>query len=62
MLKNFVIKDQYCCYPFLGPHTKKGENTKNNSEKKEKKCSREKTCQSAKKKGLRRFKNEKIEI
>jgi hypothetical protein len=50
MLKNFVIKDQYCCYPFLGPHTKKGENTKNNSEKKEKKCSSEKTCQSAKKK------------
>jgi hypothetical protein len=52
MLKNFVIKDQYCCYPFLGPHTKKGENTKNNSEKKEKKCSSEKTCQSAKKKGI----------
>jgi len=50
MLKNFVIKDQYCCYSFLDSHTKKGENTKNNSEKIEKKCSNEKTCQSAKKK------------
>jgi hypothetical protein len=37
MLKTFVIKDQYCCYPFLGPHKKKRKYQKQFGKKKRKK-------------------------
>jgi len=63
MLKNFIIKDQYCFYPFLGPHTKKRRKyQKQFGKKKKKNVAVRKHVRAQKKKGLRRFKNAKIEI